>query len=183
MESNAITWNRTTEAIYKNVMLFAIAGIVASVFGMIPGLGWLGKICNFCVVAGYIAFYLRLNDMELLADPNDAPAVNKLCLGTLLYILGIMLTEIPVAGWILGPICFIVSFVFMLLGYSTLKKSETFPGREGMNLLFIAMIIAVVGAVINLIPLAGKIIANILYIVMFVLVLLGWKKVATPVGE
>ena len=137
MEANKIqNWNRTTEAIYKNVMLFAIAGIVASVFGMIPGLGWLGRICNFCVVAGYIAFYLRLKDLLLLVDEADAGAVNKLCVGVLLYILGLMLKEIPVAGFILGPIAFIVGFVFMLLGYNALKKSETFPGRDGRGGVF-----------------------------------------------
>ena len=184
MEANKIQdWNRTTEAIYKNVMLLTIAGIAAAVFGMIPLLGWLSKICNICVVAGYIAFYIRLKDLELLADPNDAPGVNKLCIGVLLYILGIMLKEIPVAGWILCPICLIISFIFMLLGYSALKKSETFPGKDGMKLLFISSIIGLVAAVFGLIPLLGTVVAGILYIAVFVLVLLGWKKVATPVTE
>lgn len=184
MEANKIQdWNRTTEAIYKNVMLYTIAGIAAAVFGMIPLMGWMSKIFNIVVIAGYVAFYLRLKDLELIADPNDAPAVKKLCIGVLLYILGIMLTEIPVAGWILGPICYLISFIFLLLGYSALKKSETFPGKDGMKLLFIASIIGLVAAVFGLIPLLGSVVAGILYIVVFVLVLLGWKKVATPVAE
>lgn len=173
-------WNRTTEAIYKNVLLYSIAAIAAAVFGMIPLMGWLGKVFNFVVVAGYIAFYLRLKDLALLADPNDAPAVNKLCIGALLYILSLMVAEIPVAGWILSPICCLISFIFMLLGYSALKKSETFPGKDGMKLLFLASIIGLVAAVFGLIPLLGSVVAGILYIVVFVLVLLGWKKVAEP---
>lgn len=182
MEINKIQeWNRTTEAIYKNVLLFVIGGIAAAVFGMIPLLGWLGKACNLAVVAGYIAFYLRLKDLQLLADPNDAPAIQKLCLGVLLYIVGLAVKEIPVAGWIISPIVMIVSFVFMLLGYNALKKSETFPGKDGMKLLFIAAILGVVASVFALIPLIGTVIAGILGIVNFILFLLGWKKVATPV--
>ena len=35
METSKIQiWNRTTEAIYKNVMLFAIAGMAAAFFNM-----------------------------------------------------------------------------------------------------------------------------------------------------
>ena len=42
MEINKLQdWNRTTEAIYKNVMLFTIAGIAAAIFGMIPLMGWM----------------------------------------------------------------------------------------------------------------------------------------------
>ena len=71
----------------------------------------------------------------------------------------------------------------MLMGYNALKKSETFPGKEGMKLLFIAMIVGIVGAVLAIIPAIGAILGGICFIVEFVLVLLGWKKVAEPVAE
>lgn len=184
MEANKIQdWNRTTEAIYKNVMLFSIAGIAAALFGMIPLMGWLAKACSIVVVAGYVAFYLRIKDLAMLVDPNDELAMKRLCNGVLLYILGIILAEVKVIGWIASPILFIIAFVFMLMAYNALKNSDTFPGKEGMKLLFIAMIIGIVGAVFALIPLVGTIIAGILYIVEFVMVLLGWKKVAIPVTE
>lgn len=182
MELNKIQdWNRTTDAIYKNVMLYVIAGVAAAIFGMIPLLGWLAKACNLAVVAGYVAFYIRLKDLQLIAEPNDAPAIQKLCLGVLLYIVALAVKEIPVAGWIISPIVMIVSFVFMLLGYNALRQSATFPGKEGMKLLFIAAILGVVASVFALIPLVGTIIAGILGIVNFVLFLLGWKKVAEPI--
>ena len=183
MEANKIQdWNRTTEAIYKNVLLFSIAGIVASLFGMIPLMGWLAKPFNILVVAGYVAFYMRIKDLTLLSDPNDAAAMKKLTTGVLLYLLGIILGEVKLIGWILCPILFIIGFIFMLLAYSALKKSETFAGKAGMSMLFIAMIIGLVGAIFAIIPLVGTIIAGILYIVEFVFVLLGWKKVAEPVA-
>lgn len=184
METGKIQmWNRTTEAIYKNVMLYSIAGMVAALFNMLPGLGWLVDICNVCVIAGFIAFFLRLKDMGAMLEGADADAVKKLVNGVLLYILALMLGSIIVVGWILGPIAIVASCVFMLLGYNALKKSETFPGKDGMGLLFIAMIIGIVGGVLDIIPGIGAILGGICYIVEFVLVLLGWKKVATPVAE
>ena len=184
MEANKIqNWNRTTEAIYKNVMLYSIASIGAALFGIIPLMGWLVDACNICVVAGFIAFYIRLKDMQELVDPADVDAAKKLCNGVLIYILSLMLKAIPAVGYILGPIGLIVAFIFMLLGYSALRKSETFPGKEGMKLLFIAMIIGIVGGVFAIIPLLGAVIAGLCFIAEFVLVLLGWKKVAEPVKE
>ena len=184
MEANKIArWNLTTMAIYKNVMLYSIAGICAALFGFIPLMGWLVNACNVLVVAGYIAFYIRLKDMQEMVDPADTDAAKKLCNGVLIYILSLALKYIPLVGGILGSIGFIVSFVLMLLGYNALKKSETFPGREGMKTLFLAMIIGIVGGVLAIIPAIGLILGGICFIIEFVLILLGWKKVATPVTE
>ena len=184
MEAEKIkNWNRTTEAIYKNVLLYSIAGICASVFNMVPGLGWFVDMFNFCVVAGFIAFFIRIKDMAVLVDDADAAAAKKLSNGVLVYILSLILGEIIGIGWLLGPIAVIVSCVLMLLGYSALKKSETFPGKDGMKMLFIAMILGIIGGVFDIIPGIGAIIGGIFYIIEFVMVLLGWKKVATPVAE
>ena len=147
-------------------------------------LGWLGNVCNVLVCVGYIAFYLRLKDMEALVEDVDAPAVKKLTIGVLLYILALMLNAFPaLVSGILFALAVVASSVFMLLGYIALMKSETFPGKDGMKLLFIAMIIGIVGGVLNIIPLIGSILGGICYIAEFVLVLLGWKKVATPITE
>lgn len=183
MEANIIqNWNRTTEAIYKNVLLYTIAGICAAVFGMIPLMGWLAKVFNILVVAGYTAFYLRIKDLSLLTDPNDAAAMKKLTTGVLLYILGIIIAEVKLIGWIVSPILLIIAFIFMMIAYSQLKKSETFPNRDGFKLIFVAMILGIVAGVFALIPLAGAIIAGIISIVVLILVLCGWKKVAAPVA-
>lgn len=183
METSKIQlWNRTTEAIYKNVMLYAIAGAAASLFSIIPLMGWLADVCNLLVVAGFIAFYLRIKDLAAMTEGADAESMKKVENGVLIYILALMLTEIPAAGWILGPIGVIVSCVFMLLGYNALKKSTTFAGAAGMKLLFIAMVIGIIGGVIDIIPLLG-LVAGLCYIAEFILMLLGWKKVAEPVAE
>ena len=184
MEAEKINkWNLTTEAIYKNVMLYAIAGMVAGLFSIIPLMGWLVNVANICVAAGFIAFFIRLKDLQQLVDPADSQAAKYLCNGVLIHILSLMLRFVPAIGWILAPIAVIVSCVFMLLGYNALKKSATFPGKDGMKMLFIAMIIGIVGGVFGIIPLIGSVIAGICFIIEFVMVLLGWKKVAEPVAE
>ncbi|MBQ4205477.1 MAG: hypothetical protein II662_02335 [Bacteroidales bacterium] len=184
METSKIqVWNRTTEAIYKNVMLYTIAGMAAALFSIIPLMRWVSNVCNVLVVAGFIAFFIRLKDLVELVDEADKDAMKKLVTGVMVYIAALMLEQTPMlVNWILGPIGVIVSCVFMLLGYNALKKSETFPNREGMKTLFIAKIVGIVGGVLSIIPLIG-IIGGICYIVMFVLVLLGWKKVAEPIAE
>ena len=168
--------------IYKNVMILGIAGAVGALFNIL--IGWIGSICDLAVVAGFMGMYARLNDLIEKSNAEDAAALKKLQLGALLYIVGLGVRMIPVIGWITGPIVLIVSFVFMLLGYMALKKSESFPHKAAMGLPFIAAILGVVAAVFKIIPVVGTTIGNILLIATFVLLLLGWKKTtAAPVTE
>ena len=168
--------------IYKNVMILGIAGAVGALFNIL--IGWIGSICDLAVVAGFMGMYARLNDLIEKSNAEDAAALKKLQLGALLYIVGLGVRMIPVIGWITGPIVLIVSFVFMLLGYMALKKSESFPYKAAMGLPFIAAILGVVAAVFKIIPVVGTTIGNILLIATFVLLLLGWKKTtAAPVTE
>lgn len=161
--------------IYKNVMILGIAGAVGALFNIL--VGWIGDICDLAVVAGFMGMYLRLQDLAEKSAAEDAAAMKKLQLGALLYIVGIAARMIPVVGWIFGPIVMAVAFVFMLLGYMALKKSESFPYKDAMGLPFIAAIIGIVAAIFKIIPVVGTTIGNILLIATFVLLLVGWKKV------
>ena len=176
------SWNNNTALIYKDVLIYSIAGICASLFSIIPMMGWLEKLCNVLVIAGFAFFFVRIKNLAELSEGADAEALKKLTVGILCYFLGKMLTNIPAAGFVLGPIATIVGFVFMFLAYNALSKSATFPRPEGMKLLKIALIIGIVGGVFSIIPII-KIVGGILYIAEFVLILLGWKKVAVPVAE
>ena len=183
MDSSKIqNWNCSTQAVYKSVLLYAIAGAASSLFGIIPLMGWIASICDLCVIAGFTVFIIKLKELSLLADEPDAAAFKKLILGVNLYFVGMMLAFIPAVGGILKGIDLIVAFIFMLLAYSALKKSETFAGKDGAKLLFTAMILGAVGALLRIIPLIG-IIGSILLIVEFILTILGWKKIAAPVAE
>ena len=161
--------------IYKNVMILGIAGAVGALFNIL--VGWIGDICDLAVVAGFMGMYLRLKDLAEKSTPEDASGLKKLQLGALLYIVGVAVRMIPVVGWILGPITLIVAFIFMLLGYAGLKKSTTFPFKDAMGLPFVASIIGIVAAIFKIIPVVGTTVGNILLIVTFILILVGWKKI------
>ena len=183
MDSSKIqNWNCATTAVYRSVLLFAIAGAASSFFSIIPLLGWVANICDLCVIAGYTVFILKLKELSLLAEEQDVAALKKLILGVNLYFVGMMLAFIPAVGGILKGIDLIVAFIFMLLAYSALKKSETFAGKDGAKMLFTAMILGAVGALLRIIPLIG-IIGSILLIIEFILTIVGWKKIAAPVAE
>lgn len=161
--------------IYKNVLLLGIAGAIGALFNIL--VGFIGDICDVLVVAGFMGLYLRLKDLAEKSSAEDAAGLKKLQLGALLYIAAIAARMILVVGWILGPIVMIIAFVFMILGYASLKKSTSFPYKDAMNLPFIASIIGVVAAIFKIIPVVGTTVGNILLIVVFILILVGWKKI------
>lgn len=123
-----------------------------------------------------IWFLIVLGNWKKAADANDVPGVNKLWLGNLLIIVGSVVSIIPVIGWILGPITALVGWVINLLGVIALKKSTTLHagGVQGMNLIFIAIILSVAAGVLAFVP----VLPGLLSLGAYVLQLLGWKKVA-----
>ena len=163
--------------IYKNAMVFGIAGAVGALFNIL--VGWIGDICDVAVIAGFIGFFVRIKELGEHSTPEDAVALKKLQLSCLLYIIGLGVRTIPVIGWIFGPIVMIVAFVFMLLGYMSLKNSSTFPYKGAMSMPFIAAIIGIVASIFKIIPVIGTTVGNILLIPTFILLLLGWKKAAS----
>ncbi|MDR1415083.1 MAG: hypothetical protein LBI96_04655, partial [Odoribacteraceae bacterium] len=56
-------------------------------------------------------------------------------------------------------------------------QSGTFAGRDGAALLFVAMILILVGWVLDFIPLAGDYIEAIFSIIAYILTLMGWSKI------
>lgn len=173
-------WDETTQKISKHVLLLAIAGMVASLFGMF--LGTIADMANVCVIVGYAFLAVRLETLMVLSDDADVASLQKVRLGILLFFLGVILRMIPVVGFVLGPLAWIAAYVFMLLGFSALKKSESFADNGGMSLLFIAAVLGIAGSVFVIIPLVGKILGNLLFLAMYILILMGWKKVALPYG-
>ena len=173
-------WDETTQKISKHVLLLAIAGMVASFFGMF--LGTIADMANVCVIVGYAFLTVRLETLMALSDEADVAALKKVSLGILLFFLGVILKMIPAVGFVFGPLAWIAAYVFMLMGFSALKNSESFADNGGMGLLFIAAILGIVGSVFIIIPLVGKILGNLVLLGMYVLILLGWKKVSLPYG-
>ena len=184
MENN-LNWKSTTKQIYTGVMLYSLCGMVAGLVGILAFLmggfwGTLSIILSIAIIVGYIMYFLGLKNFKNVVKEPDAPVVNKLYTAVLLVIIGYIVAFIPLAGGIIAGILNIIAFIMMLIAYNKLKKSPTFPelARKGASMLFTAMILALVGAIFGIIPLVGAIIAGILNIISFIMVLLGWKKIA-----
>lgn len=166
----------------KSVLILAIAGMAANFFAIIPLMGKIVDMCNVLIIAAITAFMLRLECPAALVDEPDAAAFKKIRLGINIFLLGFILNAIPAAGAILGMIGFVVAYIFLMMGFNLLKKSESFPFKDGMSLIFIAMILGIVGSVLTIIPLIG-IIGKLCLLASYLLLLLGWKKVTADAAN
>ena len=144
------------------------------------------------VVAANIYFVVCLGGLAKAVHENDVPAVKKLRTATILSIISSIvglciflvilsgsLTAIATMGAVIGIACAVLSiiaYIFTLISYSKLKASETFPGKDGAKLLFIAAIIALCCGVVGAIPFLG-VIGGLGAIAAMVLNIVGWIKI------
>lgn len=209
MENN-ITWKQTTGDLYKAVLIYTWAGIASAIFGCIgsltatasavasfasgnfPGGGFgfwdaLEILAAIAIIYGYWLFLKSLVPFKEQVNAVDAPRVGSIRTATILAIVAAILVVIPFLG-LVGGIINLISWIMLLIAYSGLKSSTTFPegARRGASKLFTAMILGIIGWVIGLIPLVGGIIETILAIISFFLVLSGWKCISlseSPAAE
>lgn len=201
MENKRRVWSETTEKIWKGVLLYSIAGVLHSIVDPICDLGsgmnnlvemsqgsyspapdgW--DIISYILLAGMIVGYVwYMQGVKVFAtiqnSVSDADFVGKIRIGILLGLIATGVTFIPFLGWA-ASILNIIAFIFMLLGFSGLKKSTTFPakGVQGASSLYIAMILTLVGIVVGIIPVVGGFIEMVLDIVAFFMILNGWRAI------
>lgn len=155
---------------------FATSGEIS---GGIGGTDIVLYILQVGVLIGYYLFLKGLGEFRPMLELADSNSVNQIRNGVILGLIGVVAAFIPVIGWIAAIILNIIGFILMLLGYSALKSSATFPmlGRNGASRLFIAMILVLVGVILSLIPIVGGFIAMVLNIVAFFLTLSGWASI------
>ncbi len=86
-------------------------------------------------------------------------------------------------GWTAALIA-LIGFTFLIVGLVNFKKELDQKGSNALNLVFIAAIIAAVGALIALVPFAGFI-ARLLLIAAFIIKLIGYLqlKSSETIGE
>ncbi|MBO7652435.1 MAG: hypothetical protein J6S84_06975 [Bacteroidales bacterium] len=144
------------------------------------------------VICASIYQVICLGGLANAVHENDVPAVKKLRSAIILSIISSViglciflvilsgsLTAIATLSIVIGLACLVLSviaYIFTLIAYSKLKASETFPGKDGAKLLFIAAIIALCCGVVSAIPFLG-VIGGIGAIVAMVLQIVGWLKI------
>jgi len=162
--------------------LYSLFGSLASAAGLFGSGGFLSVlkwICFVGLIGGYVLYLKGLGDFGNILGEADAAAVGKIRLGVILGIVAVVVGIIPVAGWIIGGILNIIAFIVMIMGFSALKGSATFPvkARSGASNLFMAMILNVVATVLGWIPLIGGVIGGIVGLIAFILIFVGWNNI------
>ncbi|GHV68199.1 hypothetical protein FACS1894199_15060 [Bacteroidia bacterium] len=200
--TQSLQWSEVTKKVFNGIVLYALAGILLGIFDPIESLvstgdtlaslagvqnasGGAGSFLSiFCyifqagLILGCILIFVGLTGFKDILDGADQKAIGKVRLAYILVLIGVAVDFIPLMGWI-STILGIIAFIYMLLGYSALKSSSTFPelARGGASLLFVALILLIVGEVVDFIPFAGDILQGILNIVAYILIFVGWKKI------
>jgi hypothetical protein len=192
-------WNRTTKSVFTGVLVYSIAGMVHTVFGPIADLAdgfsfmamvgnvnsssldGLSNMDNMAVVAiivGYFLFLQGLSSFSGILNPQDGAQVKMIRNGVILGIIAAAIDFIPLMGIVSGIIN-LIAFIIMLMAYSALKNSATFPpqARRGAGTLFTSQILIAIGVVLGWIPLIGGFFEFILSVIAYILVLVGWSTI------
>lgn len=195
-------WGVVSKKIYNGFLMYLLAGILLPIVDGIEGIsggldfassmasgeGFGGGIsfwgivviaAKVAIVLGYVWYLTGLSKFALLQEGEDGVFVNKLKLGGILYLVGIGVGFIPIIGWIAEPVLIIIGLVLTMTGFNGLKNSQTFPqkGRDGAAMLSTAVILMIVGACVNIIPLVGGFACAVLYVVAFLKGMKGWKAI------
>jgi uncharacterized membrane protein len=198
---NKMTWSVETRKIFSGILLFALAWIAYGIFGPIESLvsgvdtlasfagsssptGGMGTVLSVItyilligIAAGYVLTIMGLGGFGNALEGADKKAIGSVRTAFILALVAVVLDALPFLPGIIGDTVYLVAIILMLLGYNSLKTSTTFPGRDGASTLFAAMILIMVGWVLDFIPLVGDWMESICSIIAYILTLVGWNKI------
>ena len=200
-------WNKTSRNAYVGTLLYSLLGILATILAVILAVvlaaSLFGKleaggvivlilfiITELAVLFGYLIFFVAIKNFKNITEGEDKSAFNLLWIAVICTLVSTVL-----GFFVLSSVCSVLvkllgiaSAVLMIIGFAKLKSSATMaafsaPAVAGFRQLFTAQILAIVAVVLGWIPFVGGIFSGILSILVFIFTILGWKKVATPVGD
>jgi hypothetical protein len=193
MERSQIWKASVTKAFYGFLAYKLLGGVVGAIVGLASGAAGVASIINgggggallgpvlvgILALAGYVYYFLGIKGMKESAETTlmgDGTA--KVYKGALLGFVGTLIGIIPLLGFI-GTILEIIGFVFMMMGFNSLRQlSLNELAAKGAHQLWLMMVLSVVSAVVSIIPLVGNILSLILSIVILALAFLGWRNFA-----
>ena len=151
-----------------------LVGNMLTVFNSI-GNGWATSVV---AILGFVLFFIGLGQLKDEMDEIGQGAIKLLITASIIGVIGLVISFIPLVGIVAG-IIYLAAYIIELIAFIKLKKSTTLgdPGKAGVNLLFIALIVTLVGGVFGLLPVVGGIISTIISLAAFILILYGWLKV------
>lgn len=193
MERSQIWKASVSKAFYGFLAYKLLGGVVGAIVGLASGAAGVASIINgggggallgpvlvgILALAGYVYYFLGIKGMkESAAETPMGDGTAKVYKGALLGLVGTLIGIIPLLGFI-GTILEIIGFVFMMMGFNSLRQlSLNELAAKGAHQLWLMMVLSVVSAVVSIIPLVGNILSLILSIVILALAFLGWRNFA-----
>ena len=157
----------------QSVTLILAGGLLQACGNMADG--WAAALV---VIGGFVLFYIGLGNLALGLDDVGRKAVNLLRIAAIVGVIGGIIDIIPLMGLFAG-IIYIVAFVLELVGFLQLKDSSSlgYEGKSGVSMLVAANVLAVVAALLGVLPMVGGVLASLLYLGVIGLVITGWLQV------
>lgn len=187
-------WSSTTKSILWAIVIEMIAAIFAVIFGLLTvgsaavnsstGAGVFGiltALCGIAILAAFVIYFLKLcKFVTLQTNKPDADAISMVRNSVIVSIVAAICNFIPVVGGVICALLGIAASVMLILGFNSFSKSPVLPqiGLTGAGQLKVYAILALVGAVISLIPFVGPIINIICSIVGLIFLIMGWNNVS-----
>lgn len=198
---NKELWVKSAKQVFLGQLIMLLQGVLALISGIIAlasagasllsgdatGLGFafvFAFIVGLVAIAGYVFVFLGIMGLKKATeDPAIAKGVGLLWIAAILALCGAVIALIPVIGSILGGLLGFAAFILNIVAYNNLKNCAQLAAispeaAKGFGGLFIAAIVALVGGILAWVPVLGSIVS----LVAAILVVLNWKKIATPIA-
>ncbi|MBO8473011.1 MAG: hypothetical protein IAB81_05220 [Bacteroidetes bacterium] len=174
-------WRSGVKKAFYGFIGVTFLGILAAIFSVIPVIGWiLNIVTGILIIVSYVYFLMGLKDMRAsLINLDDAAAVSNIYTGSIIGIVAAVVSAIPFIS-VAGGVLAIISYVMMLVGFYRMRNSISLPelAKSGAFILFIGMILDIVGSLLGFIPIAGPVVEAIISLAVFVLAIMGWKRIS-----
>ena len=169
-------------AIAGAVTSFASSGDV-SAFAMFTGggMGILALIFALVDLGAFVWYFLQISKfVTLQTNKPDADAIAMVRNAVIVSFVGLICGFIPLVGGVIAALLNIAAAVMILLGFNSFSKSAVLPqvGKVGAGQLKVYAILAIVGAVLALIPLVGTVLGGLCSLVGLVFLIMGWNNVS-----
>lgn len=110
--------NATDTATVSRIRLGYIISIAGVVLGLIPSLGWiLALICSVLSIVVLITAYDEYGKSTAIGA-NARRGANYLKYSIIISLIGVLLSHIPLVGWILSLICGIIAIILLFMGWT-----------------------------------------------------------------
>ena len=144
------------------------------------GMGIVALLFALVALGAYVWYFLQLSKfITLQTNKPDADAIAMVRNSVIVGFVGLICSFIPVVGTIICGLLNIAAAVMVLLGFNSYSKSAVLPqvGKVGAGQLKVYAILAIVGAVLGIIPFISFL-GGICNLVGLIFLIMGWNNVS-----